>query len=56
MKGRTMISWDKDDIDTLNILKIDILSLGMHMHPKIIRINKENHKARLYTSYNSQGR
>ncbi len=29
MKGRTMISWDKDDIDTLNILKVDILSLGM---------------------------
>ncbi|NVO24447.1 error-prone DNA polymerase [Donghicola mangrovi] len=29
MEGRTVIEWDKDDIDTLNILKVDILSLGM---------------------------
>ena len=29
MKERTVIEWDKDDIDTLGILKIDILSLGM---------------------------
>ncbi|MDQ2094944.1 error-prone DNA polymerase [Rhodalgimonas zhirmunskyi] len=29
MEGRTVIEWDKDDIDTLGILKIDILSLGM---------------------------
>ena len=29
MRGRTVISWDKDDIDALNILKVDILSLGM---------------------------
>ncbi len=27
--GRTIIEWDKDDIDTLGILKVDILSLGM---------------------------
>jgi error-prone DNA polymerase len=29
MPGRTMIEWDKDDIDALGILKVDCLSLGM---------------------------
>ena len=29
MKDRTAIEWDKDDIDALGILKVDILSLGM---------------------------
>ncbi|WP_380053911.1 error-prone DNA polymerase [Falsihalocynthiibacter sp. SS001] len=29
MEGRTVIEWDKDDIDALGILKVDILSLGM---------------------------
>ena len=29
MDGRTIIAWDKDDIDYLGILKIDILALGM---------------------------
>ena len=29
MDNRTIIEWDKDDIDTLGILKVDILSLGM---------------------------
>ncbi|UWQ77030.1 error-prone DNA polymerase [Leisingera sp. M658] len=29
MEGRTVICWDKDDIDTLGILKVDVLSLGM---------------------------
>ncbi len=29
MDERTVIEWDKDDIDTLGILKIDILGLGM---------------------------
>jgi len=29
MEDRTIICWDKDDIDTLGILKVDILSLGM---------------------------
>lgn len=29
MEGRTFIEWDKDDIDTLGILKIDVLALGM---------------------------
>ncbi|MCA0872604.1 error-prone DNA polymerase [Seohaeicola saemankumensis] len=29
MEGRTVICWDKDDIDSLGILKVDVLSLGM---------------------------
>lgn len=29
MADRTFIEWDKDDIDTLGILKVDILALGM---------------------------
>ncbi len=29
MEGRTYVEWDKDDLDALNILKIDVLSLGM---------------------------
>ncbi len=29
MVDRTVICWDKDDIDTLGILKVDVLSLGM---------------------------
>ncbi|NCC22309.1 MAG: error-prone DNA polymerase [Alphaproteobacteria bacterium] len=29
MEGRTCIEWNKDDIDALGILKIDVLALGM---------------------------
>ncbi len=29
MKDRTVIEWDKDDIEALGMLKIDLLSLGM---------------------------
>ncbi|HET7411712.1 MAG TPA: PHP domain-containing protein, partial [Pararhizobium sp.] len=29
MDDRTFIEWDKDDIDELNILKVDVLALGM---------------------------
>ncbi len=29
MKDRTIVEWDKDDLDTLGILKIDVLALGM---------------------------
>lgn len=29
MEDRTFIEWDKDDIDELNILKVDVLALGM---------------------------
>ncbi len=29
MPGRSVIQWDKDDLDTLGLLKVDILALGM---------------------------
>jgi error-prone DNA polymerase len=29
MDGRTFIEWDKDDIDALGVMKVDILALGM---------------------------
>ena len=29
MADRTFIEWDKDDVDALNLLKVDILALGM---------------------------
>jgi error-prone DNA polymerase len=29
MKDRTVIQWDKDDLDALGLLKIDVLALGM---------------------------
>lgn len=29
MAGRTVIQWDKDDLDALGLLKVDCLSLGM---------------------------
>ncbi|MGM0660245.1 MAG: error-prone DNA polymerase [Pseudomonadota bacterium] len=29
MEDRTVITWDKDDIDALGILKVDVLALGM---------------------------
>ena len=29
MEDRTFIEWDKDDIDTLGLMKVDVLALGM---------------------------
>jgi error-prone DNA polymerase len=29
MEGRTVLEWDKDDIDALGLLKVDVLALGM---------------------------
>ncbi|MEM9439563.1 MAG: error-prone DNA polymerase [Pseudomonadota bacterium] len=29
MDGRTFVEWDKDDLDALGILKVDVLALGM---------------------------
>jgi error-prone DNA polymerase len=29
MKDRTFIEWDKDDIDTIGLMKVDVLALGM---------------------------
>ncbi len=29
MEGRTVLQWDKDDLDTLGLMKVDCLALGM---------------------------
>ena len=29
MEDRTVIEWDKDDLDALGIYKVDVLALGM---------------------------
>ena len=29
MEGRTVIQWDKDDLDALGLMKVDVLALGM---------------------------
>ena len=29
MPGRTVIQWDKDDLESMNLLKVDVLALGM---------------------------
>ena len=29
MEDRTVIEWDKDDLDALGLLKVDVLALGM---------------------------
>ena len=29
MDERTMVEWDKDDLDALGLLKVDVLALGM---------------------------
>ncbi len=29
MDGRSIIEWDKDDLDALGLLKVDVLALGM---------------------------
>ncbi len=29
MEGRTVVQWDKDDLDALGLLKVDLLALGM---------------------------
>ena len=44
MADRTVIEWDKDDIDALGILKVDILALGMlTAMAKAIRLINRTH-------------
>ena len=33
MEERTVIEWDKDDLDALGLLKVDVLALGMLIVP-----------------------
>lgn len=42
MEGRTVIQWDKDDIEILGLLKVDVLALGMltAIHKAVDLINR----------------
>jgi error-prone DNA polymerase len=47
MQDRTMIEWDKDDIDALGILKVDVLALGMLTAiAKALKLVNDTHPAR----------
>ena len=49
MEDRTVICWDKDDIDTLGILKVDILALGMlSCIRKAFDLLKKHHRRALH--------
>ena len=51
MEGRSFIEWDKDDLDTLRIMKVDVLGLGMLTCVRkafdMIHSNEETGKKRL---------
>ncbi len=49
MPERTFIEWDKDDISALNIMKVDILALGMLTCIRKAFDLIESHKSRRYT-------
>jgi error-prone DNA polymerase len=46
MEDRTVIEWDKDDLDQLGILKIDVLALGMLTCIRKAFVLIENHYGR----------
>ncbi|HTQ34486.1 MAG TPA: error-prone DNA polymerase, partial [Stellaceae bacterium] len=48
MEDRTVIEWDKDDLDALNILKIDILALGMLTCIRKAFALLKQHKGKVY--------
>jgi DNA polymerase III alpha subunit len=48
MEDRTVIEWDKDDIEALGILKVDVLGLGMlTCIRKAFDLLETHHRARL---------
>jgi error-prone DNA polymerase len=46
MPGRTIIQWDKNDLDYLGLLKVDLLSLGMlsALHRALRMVGKKLHE------------
>ena len=46
MEGRTVIQWDKDDLDELGILKVDVLSLGNVVGDTSLFSSGRNHSRR----------
>ncbi len=49
MDDRTIVEWDKDDLDALGILKIDILALGMLSCLRKVFDLVQNHYGRQFT-------
>ena len=49
MPGRTVIQWNKDDLDELGILKVDCLSLGMLSAIRKCFTMLETHEGKRYT-------
>src|SRR6516164_1535223 len=48
MEGRTFIEWDKDDVDALHMMKVDVLALGMLTCIRKCFSLIEQHKGRHY--------
>ncbi len=55
MKDRTFIEWDKDDIDALGLMKVDVLALGMLTCIRKAFSMIETHIGRQYTLDNVPG-
>jgi error-prone DNA polymerase len=49
MPERTIIQWDKDDLETLGLLKVDVLALGMLSCIRKALDLVERHRGRRYT-------
>lgn len=49
MPERTFIEWDKDDIDTLGIMKVDVLALGMLTAIRKAFALIREHEGKVYT-------
>ena len=51
MEDRTFIEWDKDDIDALRLMKVDVLALGMlTCIRKALRPDRDQHTGETCTS------
>ena len=51
MEGRTIIQWDKYDLDYLGLLKVDILSLGMLTAVRKTLQSLKPHPSRNFTTF-----
>ncbi|HET6395269.1 MAG TPA: error-prone DNA polymerase [Pseudoxanthomonas sp.] len=49
MDGRTVIQWDKDDLEAMGLLKVDVLALGMLTAARKALELVERHRGRRYT-------
>ena len=42
MEDRTVVKWDKDNLECLGILKVDVLALGhVELHPQGVRVSRK---------------